>query len=208
MAPVLLPAQDLVESEVQPEEVPEAAIASAVEAVAELGKSVVRGNYQMALDRMNPKEKKLLAEKMGGLEALEKKLAEAPAQMERNGVKVVFSKPKGKPQAYAVTPVFVKPSEQGGAGGEEGKGRWFYSQWLVVVPTLTRYEVRLPTEGDGEQLVRIENLSFQVAVSDRGKDDWTFINGAGLTLGRLRNHYRTLPADIEFPPVEERQIQN
>ena len=206
LTPGLVSAQALAESEVRAEKVPDAVIASAVEAVAQLGKSVVQGRYQEALDRMNPKEKKRLIRQLGGLEKLEKQLATVPQEMAKNGVKVVFSKPKGKPQGFAVSPVFVKPAEQGGGG--EAKGRWYYSQWLVLVPTVTRYEVRLKRDKQPDQLIKIENLSYQVAISDRDKEDWTFINGAGLTVNRLRNYYSTLPADIELPLVEERQVEN
>lgn len=202
------PAQELVESEVHAEEVPEAAVASAVQAVAELGKSVVQGKYQVALDRMNPKEKKLLIKQLGGIEALEKKMASIPEQMATKGVRVTSFRPQGRPQAFAVSPIFVKPNQIVGGGGEEAKGKWYYSQWLVMVPTVTRYEVKLKAEGQDPQLVRIESLSYQVAVSARDREDWTFISGSGLTPGRLRNHYSTLPADIELPPVQDRQIQN
>lgn len=206
LVPCMAAGQALVESDVVEEKVPEAAIASAVQAVGELGQSVVQGRYQVALERMNPKEKKDLIKQMGGLQKLEEKLKSVPAEMAKKGVRILSSKPQGKPQAYPVSPVFVKPTEVGG-GGEE-KGRWYYSQWLVLVPTVTHYEVRLQPEGQPEQLVKIESLSFQVAVSDRDKEDWTFISGSGLTVNRLRNHYSTLPANIELPPVQDRQVQN
>lgn len=210
--PSLALGQALVESEIEKEMVPDAAIASAVKAVDELGKAVVRGHYQTAFQQMNPKEKKLLARKEGGIEALEEKLKTVPARMKEQGVRILSFKPQGKPEAYAVEPVFIKPAEGGGntEAGEVGerKGRWVYSQWLVLVPTVTRFEVSAPGEDQADKKVIIESQSFQVAVSDRDKEEWTFIDGAGLTVGRLRQHYSVLPAKMELPKVQKRQIQN
>ena len=78
----------------------------------------------------------------------------------------------------------------------------------MLVPTVTRFEVLHRIDGQPPQWVEIESLSFQVAVSDRHKVDWTFIDGAGLTVGRLCNLYKTLPANIQLPPVHKRQIKN
>lgn len=200
----LAPAQDLVESDVFAEKVPEAAIASAVRAVGELGQSVVQGKYQMALERMNPKEKERLAKQMGGLDKLEKQLAAVPAEMVRQGVKVVSSKPQGKPVAYGVVP---KPTVLEVDGKKVQRMR--NSQWLVLVPTITKFKIWNRTDPNKpDEVIEIESLSFQVAVSDRDKEDWSFIDGAGLTIGRLRNLYGTLPADIQLPEVHKRQVQN
>ena len=68
---------------------------------------------------VNPKEKKMLIKQMGGLEKLEERLAAVPQEMAKRGVKVVFSRPQGKPRAYAVSPVFVKPAGAGGGGGKK-----------------------------------------------------------------------------------------
>ena len=51
----------------------------------------------------------------------------------------------------------------------------------------------------------IESIGFQVAVSDKGKNDWTFIDGSGLTVNDLRGLFVTLPQDLELPPLEKRE---
>ena len=202
LLPTLVSGQGLVESNVEAEEVPAAAIASAVKAVDELGKSVVQGRFKFALDRMNPKEKDRLAKEVGGLEALEKKLEGVSAEMVKQGVRIISSKPQGKPEAYGVEPKMVTKEIDG-----KEVSRWFFSQWLLVVPTVTRFELLHRVEGQPAKWIQIESLSFQVAVSDRNKEDWTFIDGAGLTVGRLCNLYKTLPADIKLPEVHKRQIK-
>lgn len=201
--PVSLQAQGLVESEVMDERVPDAVMASAVKAVSELGQSVVMGKYQVALDRMNPKEKERMAKQVGGLDALERRLASVPAEMVRQGVRMLSCKPQGKPQGFGVEP---KPTVVMVNGKEVS--RMASSQWLVLVPTLTKFKVLQRAEGQPAKWLEIESQSFQVAVSKRGLEDWTFIDGAGLTVGRLRNLYVTLPADIKFPPVHKRQVQD
>ena len=152
---------------------------------------------------MNPKEKERLAKQNGGLEELEKKLEGVAAEMVKQGVRIISSKPQGKPSAYGVEPKMVTEEIDG-----KKLSRMKYSQWLVVVPTVTRFEVLHRVEGQPAKWVEIESLSFQVAVSPRDKADWTFIDGAGLAVGRLRNLYMTLPADIQLPPVHKRQIKN
>lgn len=196
-------AQALVESEVMDEKVPEAAVASAVEAVAALGRDVVQGKYHVALERMNPKEKERLAKQVGGLEALQQKLDSVPAAMVSQGVRMLSCKPEGQPRAYGVEPKPTQIREQG-----RTVTRMVHSQWLVLVPTVTKFRVLHRIENEPDRWVEIESQSFQVAVSDRDKEDWTFIDGAGLTVGRLRNLYVTLPADIKLPPVQKRQVQN
>jgi hypothetical protein len=77
-----------------------------------------------------------------------------------------------------------------------------YTKWMVFVPTLTQYRLFLEKE---RKSVIIEKVGYQVAVSEKGKNDWTFIDGSGLTLNTLRRLYVTLPQDMELPPIEERK---
>jgi len=195
-------AEEPEESEVMDLKPPASVVDSAVKAVAELGQAVVMGKYQFALERMNPKEKERLAKQVGGLDTLEKQLAAVPAEMVRQGVKMISCKPQGQPQAFGIepkpTPVLVNGRQV---------SRLVCSQWLVLVPTITRFEVLQRTEGEPPKWLKIESKSFQVAVTDRDKEDWTFIDGAGLTVGRLRNLYVTLPFDIQFPEVHKRQVE-
>ena len=53
----------------------------------------------------------------------------------------------------------------------------------------------------------IESIGFQVALADKGKNDWTFIDGAGLTTADLRSLFITLPQDMELPPIEKKEVR-
>jgi hypothetical protein len=77
-----------------------------------------------------------------------------------------------------------------------------FTKWLVLVPTLTKYRLMLK---DNPKPVFIEKFGFQVAVTEKGKNDWTFIDGSDLTVNSLRSLYVTLPQDMELPPISERQ---
>lgn len=193
------PQASLAEAEVQAESVPPEVTASAVAAVGKLGDEVVLGRYQVAVDRMNPLWKKRAAERMGGMEALEKQLSGVAAQMVQQGISMISFKPQGQPKVYQVTPG-KKLVKEGGVNVE----KLVYTKWLVMVPTVTKF--RIMREGVPKPLV-IESISYQVAVSDKGKNDWTFIDGAGLKPADLRGLFITLPQDIELPPVEKREVR-
>ena len=168
-------------------------------AVGKLGDEVALGRYQVAVDRMNPLWKKRAAERMGGMEALEKQLSGVAAQMVQQGISMISFKPQGQPKVYQVTPG-KKVVKEGGVNVE----KLVYTKWLVMVPTVTKF--RIMREGVPKPLV-IESISYQVAVSDKGKNDWTFIDGAGLKPADLRGLFITLPQDIELPPVEKREVR-
>lgn len=197
------PRQALAEAEVTPEEVPPEVVASAVAAVGKLGDEVVLGRYKVAVDRMNPMWKERVAKRMGGMEALEKQLEGVAAQMVQQGISMISCKPNGKPRAYGVVPG-KKVEKENGVETE----KLVHTKWMVLVPTTTRFRImRGSTPGDPPKVITIESTGFQVAVSDRGKNDWTFIDGAGLTINDLRSLFITLPQDMELPPVGKKEAR-
>ena len=187
------------EAEVMNEIVPPEVAAAAVAAVGKLGDEVVLGRYQAALDRMNPLWKERAAKRSGGMEALEKQLAGVAAQMVQQGISMISFKPQGQPRVYQVAPTKRKV-RQNGVEVE----RLVNTKWLVLVPTATRF--RIIREGIPKPLV-IESIGFQVALADKGKNDWTFIDGAGLTTADLRSLFITLPQDMELPPIEKKEVR-
>jgi hypothetical protein len=185
------------EGEVISEPVPPQVEASAVAAVAKLGDEVVLGRYQMAVERMNPMWKERAARRMGGMDALEKQLASVAAQMVQQGISMISFKPQGQPRSYEVAPG-KKVVKENGVDTE----KLVFTKWLVLVPTVRK--IRIMREGTPKPLV-IESIGYQVAISDKGKNDWTFIDGAGLSVNDLRGLFVTLPQNMELPPVEQRE---
>ena len=183
---------------------PPEVVASAVAAVEKLGDEVTHGNYAVAIERMNPLWKERLAlQTKGGMPEVIKQIEGAAKRMTQEGVSIISSAPlrtpQGTPRSFEVGP---------GTKVETVKGEkveiQIYTKWLVLVPTLTKYRVFL--EKDPRPVV-IEKTGYQVAVSDKGKNDWTFIDGSGLTLNTLRRLYVTLPRDLELPLIEEHKAE-
>ncbi|MCX6868635.1 MAG: hypothetical protein NTV46_21005 [Verrucomicrobia bacterium] len=185
------------EGEVISEPVPPQVEAAAVAAVAKLGDEVVLGHYQMAVERMNPLWKERAAKRMGGMDALEKQLATVAAQMVQQGISMISFKPQGQPRSYEVAPG-KKVVKENGVNIE----KLVFTKWLVLVPTVRK--IRIMREGTPKPLV-IESIGYQVAIADKGKNDWTFIDGAALNVNDLRGLFVTLPQNMELPPVEQHE---
>lgn len=185
--------------EVVAETIPPEVLASAVSAVAKLGEEVVLGRYQVAVERMNPRWKARAAQRMGGMAALEKQLDGVAAQMVQQGISMISSKPQGQPRPYEVTPA-KRIIKQNGVDTEI----MAYNQWMVLVPTVTKFRILRP--GIPKPLV-IESTGFQVAICNKGKNDWTFIDGSGLSTNDLRSLFNTLPQNMELPPIVKREVR-
>ncbi|MGA0846095.1 MAG: hypothetical protein ACO3RV_06095 [Luteolibacter sp.] len=179
--------------------VPAGIEASAVEAVRRLGEQVVMGRYRAALERMNPEWKKRTATRMGGMAALEKRLDAVAAEMVRQGITMISSAPEGKPSVHEVSPELRRVTLDG-----ISQERMVFTKWLVLVPTRTRFQII--AEGNPRPIM-IENMGFQVAITDKEKIDWSFIDGSGLTAAELRGLFITLPPDIKLPEVGKREVQ-
>ncbi len=170
--------------------------ASAVTAVRQLGVEVVQGHYKVAVDRMYPQWKERTAAKIGGMDKLEEKLADAAREMVKQGVSMVSFQPTGAPQVFEVWPGKKAQTVDG-----KPKETLVYTKWLVLIPTVTRFNIIK----DHQNRV-IESRGFQVAITDKGKNDWTFIDGAGLTVRELRSLFLTLPEDFKLPEIERREV--
>lgn len=192
-------AQSPAEAEILSQPVPAGLEASAVEAVRRLGEQVVMGRYRAALERMNPEWKKRTATRMGGMAALEKRLDAVAAEMVRQGITMISSAPEGKPSVHEVSPELRRVTLDGNS-----QERMVFTKWLVLVPTRTRFQII--AEGNPRPIM-IENTGFQVAISDKEKIDWSFIDGSGLTAAELRGLFITLPPDIKLPAVGKREVQ-
>jgi hypothetical protein len=173
---------------------PPEVVASASAAVAALGDEVVLGRYKAAIDRMFPLWKKRTAARVGGMEKLEGQLDGVARQMVQQGISMISFRPEGQPRSYEVG---------SGSKMEVTKDSVSYNQWLVLIPTVTKFRITR----QNEKTVVIESIGFQVAVSDKGKNDWTFIDGSGLSVNDLRNLFYNLPADMELPPTGKREAR-
>lgn len=175
---------------------PPEVVASAVAAVQKLGEEVVLGRYEVAIKRMNPQWKQRAAARLGGMEVLEKQLDGVAREMMQRGISMISFKPQGEPRSFEVWP--GKKVET--VDGKEVESLIF-TKWMVLIPTVTQFRI-MP---ENQRPVIVESIGFQVAISDKGADDWTFIDGSGVTVNELRRLFITLPADLELPPITERE---
>ena len=159
-----------------------AVVASAVEAVNALGKEVVLGRYRVAVDRMYPQWKEREAARAGGMDKLEAKLEEVPKQMLNRGISVTNFTSAGQARAYEVSPGKTVTTVNG-----QQVERLRYTKWMVLVPTVTNF--RLLVEGNPKPVI-IQDTGFQVAISDKGANKWSFIDGSSLTINDLRKLFR------------------
>jgi len=183
--------------------VPPEVTSSAVAAVKDLGEQVVLGKHQVAVDRMYPQWKESVAKRSGGMDKLEAKLAGIGKMMTEQGVSLRSFKPTGAPTAYEVGPG-KEVVEVNGKKVEQ----MVHKQWLLLIPTVTEYRITKPAEKGGvPQFLVITSTGFQVAISDKGKNEWTFIDGAGVTVPELRRLFITLPETMELPPIERKSSE-
>lgn len=185
--------------EVETEQVPPEVTAAAVKAVSELGREVAAGKFQVAVERMYPQWKERAAKRIGGMEQLEQQLEGVAKQMLERGISITDCAPIGVPRAFEVYPGKRLETVN---GKEEEKLR--FTKWLVLVPTVTKFRMFLPKD---PVAVTIESTGFQVAITDKGKNEWTFIDGSAVTVNELRSLFITLPQDLELPPLEKKQIR-
>ncbi len=184
----------------QMEAPPPGVASSAVAAVRELGDQVVRGNHSYAIERMFPRWKKRMAKRLGGMDQLEKELGKVNEQMRLQGIHFMSFKPTGVPRVFEVWP--GKKTEV-----EDGKEVevMIMTKWLVLIPTVTKFRII----DDVGKYRYIESKGFQIAISDKGKgkDDWYFMDGAGVSVLELRSLFPSFPKNAELPPTGRSEVK-
>jgi hypothetical protein len=182
---------------------PAEVIKAAMVATSDLGDRVARGQLEYAYERMYPRWKERMAKRTGGAAAMEQQLREVAAQMQAQGVSILSVKVAAAGKAFSVWPKRVitqvagKPVES-----------FVDSRWVVLVPTVTRMRIR--DEGVTDKVPRfrvIDSSGFQVAISEKDKLDWFFIDGSRVTVSDLRSLFPTLPDNLELPVRERREVQ-
>jgi hypothetical protein len=169
---------------------------SAISSVNELGRQVVLGKLKTSLERMYPQWKDRLSRRMGGDAALEKQFDDALAEMMKQGTSMVSFKTYGFPRVYEVFP--GKKLEI--VDGKEVE-ILTNTKWMLLIPTEVRYRVM-----QKQEVIIIESKGYQVAIADKDKLNWTFIDGAGLTVQDLRSLFISLPMDMELPQIQRRTV--
>lgn len=171
-------------------------VQSAIAAVNRLGESVVKGDYATVLQRVNPTWRERLATRLGGGQAFLKQFQQAAQALTKQGMSVVSMKAQGFPQCFEVFP---------GKKVEMVNGRsvetLISTKWLLLVPTQKIVRLTTPTEN-----MMLEVTGFQVAVSDKAQLDWSFIDGAAVSVADLRAMFINFPMDQALPESNTRLL--
>jgi len=178
---------------------PPEVLESAAEATKALAAQVMEGNYAYSIEKMYPRWKARAAKREGGMKELLERLAKAPAEMQRKGI-TLLDLEVGQPAAGHE----VRAALIGDAGGGQ---RRILTEWLVLVPTTSRFKVVDPRRGVKKE---IETYGYQVAIANKERMEWTFIDGSGLSVSELRRFFPGLPEDREalgMPRVGGRELK-
>ncbi|MCU0795060.1 MAG: hypothetical protein MUF31_03900 [Akkermansiaceae bacterium] len=171
---------------------PPEVVKSAEDAVNEMGKKIVMGEHEIAVQLMYPQWKERLAKRIGGMEKLEEQLRSIGPTMARNGISILSVATYGEPKVHEVWP------------GKGADGAEVMTKWLLLVPTVTELRV-LQNANPKPALLKV--YGFQVAVADKDKLNWTFINGSDVTVSDLRSFFTSLPANLQLPEVKREEVK-
>jgi hypothetical protein len=172
---------------------PPEVVKSAISSVEALGKKVVNSDYKAAIDSMYPQWKERMAKRKGGIKELEKELEGLGEMMSRSGVQIISFKTIGAPKSYEVW-----PGNNENSVDEEIN----YTKWMLLIPTVTQFRI---FHNDSPKAAVINSYGFQVAIADKGQNNWTFINGSDVSVSDLRSLFITLPANMELPTVKREE---
>ena len=157
---------------------------SAAAAVDVMGVELTKGRVTVTLEKMYVPWKDRAARRLGGMDKLVEVVAERRDRMQANGMQLVSIKSRPATSGFEVKPVMKTDGVTGLKTVDH------YQEWLVFVPTTIRYRV---IEADTGKARLLEKDGFQVAVSRQGSNEWSFIDGAKLTIEELRTLFPTLP---------------
>lgn len=179
--------------------VPLAVKRSAQAALQKVMDKTVRGDNQAAIDAMNLAYLKIISRANGGVAKHKAKLLNAMNMMGKNGVTFLAG----------ITQVPDSALEcDYGLEGPEGAKVGVYRKWMVFVPVVKDISI-LDKEQEPPVLRTLRITEFEVAISPKGREDWTFINGSGMNALELRKLFPFLPKDdkeYNFPPTKKREL--
>lgn len=171
----------------------------------------VRGNFQAALNSMNPKYVEVISRPFGGPKKFKASMLKMMNQMGANGIaiqSILTRMPKTALEVdYGLQDVVVNGEPVMGPDGKP-KREAAYRSWMVFVPTVTDYLIK--DQNPPQKLVMKRKWDFQVAISPKREEDWTFISGSSINPLELRRIFPFLPKDkkqFQFPEVKTQTLE-
>ncbi len=182
--------------------VPREVLKSAQMATQGLADRVVRGDFQVVLDKMFPEFKKKEARKAGGMVRFEKKMLKSFQKLQGD-VRLAAMQALEPYSAFEVN--FGIESRT--VDGKQTKAG-VYRDWLVFVPTQSVI-FATDTGVNPPEIVKIKSEGFQIAICKKGTNNWAFMDGSQVKAFQLRKFFPYLPADdkqLALPPVRAKTI--
>lgn len=181
---------------------------SAQAAVQKMGLEMMKGNFNYSHERMYPRWKRRLAKRHGGMERLEAGLAGAAQKQVSMGMMVTSFHADLPTSFFSVWRAKKRNSTTGEVVRDATGREMIVEHWLAVVPTLTR--VKIADAQKGGKIRTLEERSYTIAVSEKGKNNWYFMTGMKPTIQDLRSMFPTLPPqekDLGLPVSSAREIK-
>ena len=175
----------------------EATRQSAQESVQKLGNEVMKSNFSFAVDKMYPRWKTRQAKRLGSEEKLLAAFNNAGIQMQEAGIILDSFVADPALKAYK-----VHPKMKDGHNDIRTSDDVVY-ELLVFVPTKMKMTFLLENQPKRSFL----RESFQIAIAKEGSNDWTFLDGATISVKDLRSLFPLLPHNLELPTKVDTEIK-
>jgi hypothetical protein len=180
-------------------------------AVQKLVDQVVRGNYEATLETMHPEFVKAISRPYGGPEKYKASMLKMMQQMGGNGIAIqaiITQAPETALEVdFGMQDVLVDGKPVLGADGKP-KREGAYRSWMVFVPTVMDVFIT-DKQAQPPVMKKVRKWNFQVAISPKREENWTFISGSSINPLLLRKIFPFLPKDedsFQFPKVKKPQI--
>jgi len=181
-------------------------------AVQEVVNKTIRGDFQAALDSMNPEYLKVIARPFGGPKRLKAQYLKQMKEMGQNGVTFQAAITRRADIAFEVDygfEDFLVDGEK--VMGEDGKPKKVarYRKWMVFVPTVKDFQY-LDQSKKPAKLRRFRKWEYEIAISPKEQESWTFVNGNGMNALQLRKIFKFLPKEdkeFQFPEVKVEELK-
>ncbi|HCN81843.1 MAG TPA: hypothetical protein DIS80_11955 [Verrucomicrobiales bacterium] len=181
-------------------------------AVQEVVNKTIRGDFQAALDSMNPDYLKVIARPFGGPKRLKAQYLKQMKEMGQNGVTFQAAITRRADIAFEVDYGFEDLLVDGKkVMGEDGEPKKVarYRKWMVFVPTVKDFQY-LDQSKKPTKLRRFRKWEYEIAISPKGQESWTFVNGNGINALQLRKIFKFLPKEdkeFQFPEVKVEELE-
>jgi len=163
----------------------------------------LKGDFEGVVDKMNPEYLKVLSREaripVEGVKAKKLLQLQGIAQQGVTIEAMITLPPAG---AFEVDFGLVKDLVNGEAVNEAA-----YRKWMVFIPTVMDISA-MDRAAQPPRMRTIRKWGFEVAISPKDGEDWTFVNGEGVNALELRKLFKFLPQQdkaFNFPvrKVEE-----